>query len=29
MEYARIEETIAPIALETTGDWIKKHTGQQ
>ncbi len=25
-EYGRIEETIAPIALETMGDWIVAHT---
>ncbi len=25
-EYSQIEETIAPIALETMGDWILKHT---
>lgn len=26
-EYARIEETIAPQALKTIGDWIAKRTG--
>ncbi len=25
-EYAEIEETIAPVALETMGDWIVAHT---
>ena len=25
-EYAEIEETIAPVALETIGDWIVTHT---
>jgi pimeloyl-ACP methyl ester carboxylesterase len=25
-EYAQIEETIAPVALETMGDWIVAHT---
>ena len=25
-EYAEIEETIAPIALQTIGDWIVAHT---
>lgn len=25
-EYSKIEETIAPIALKTMGDWILKHT---
>ncbi len=25
-EYAEIEETIAPIALQTIGDWIAAHT---
>jgi fermentation-respiration switch protein FrsA (DUF1100 family) len=25
-EYAEIEETIAPIALQTVGDWIVAHT---
>lgn len=25
-EYAKIEETIAPVALKTMGDWILKHT---
>ena len=25
-EYGVIEETIAPIALQTLGDWIKTHT---
>ena len=25
-EYVKIEETIAPIALKTLGDWIAKHT---
>jgi uncharacterized protein len=27
-EYAEIEETIAPIALQTMGDWIVAHTGR-
>ena len=27
-EYAEIEETIAPIALQTMGDWIVAHTGK-
>ena len=26
-EYAQIEETLAPIALQTIGDWIVAHTG--
>ena len=25
-EYSKIEETIAPVALETIGVWIKEHT---
>lgn len=25
-EYSKIEETIAPVALKTMGDWILKHT---
>ena len=25
-EYARIEETISPVALETIGNWISEHT---
>jgi hypothetical protein len=25
-EYAQIEETIAPVALATVGDWIVAHT---
>jgi hypothetical protein len=25
-EYGRIEETIAPVALQTIGDWIGYHT---
>jgi hypothetical protein len=25
-EYGRIEETFAPAALETIGDWLVKHT---
>jgi pimeloyl-ACP methyl ester carboxylesterase len=28
-EYARIEETIAPVALKTMGDWILKRTTTQ
>ena len=24
-EYADIEETVAPIALDTMSDWIRKH----
>jgi uncharacterized protein len=28
-EYAEIEETIAPVALQTMGDWILAHTGKQ
>jgi hypothetical protein len=24
-EYTKIEETIAPVALETIGNWIKEH----
>ncbi len=27
-EYGRIDETIAPIALETVGDWILRVTGE-
>jgi fermentation-respiration switch protein FrsA (DUF1100 family) len=28
-EYVKIEETFAPVALKTIGDWIMKHaTGQ-
>ena len=27
-EYAEIEETIAPVALQTMGDWIVAHTGK-
>lgn len=27
-EYAEIEETIAPVALQTMGDWILAHTGK-
>ena len=27
-EYAEIEETIAPVALQTIGDWIVAHTGR-
>ncbi|SRR6266567_4563317 len=27
-EYGQIEETIAPIALETMSKWILKHTGK-
>jgi pimeloyl-ACP methyl ester carboxylesterase len=26
-EYAELEETFAPIALQTIGDWIATHTG--
>jgi len=26
-EYARIEETISPVALKIIGDWILKQTG--
>ena len=26
-EYAEIEETFSPIALQTIGDWIVAHTG--
>lgn len=26
-EYRRIEETIAPVALNTMADWIRSHTG--
>jgi fermentation-respiration switch protein FrsA (DUF1100 family) len=26
-EYAEIEETFAPVALETITNWIRKHTG--
>ena len=26
-EYGQIEETIAPVALQTMGDWILAHTG--
>jgi pimeloyl-ACP methyl ester carboxylesterase len=25
-EYSQIEETIAPVALQTMGDWIMAHT---
>jgi len=25
MEYAKIEETFAPVALQTMGDWIVRH----
>ena len=25
-EYAKIEETIAPVALKAVSDWILKHT---
>ena len=25
-EYGKIEETIAPVALEAVSDWIRKHT---
>jgi pimeloyl-ACP methyl ester carboxylesterase len=28
-EYSRIEETVAPVALQTVGDWIVKHTRHQ
>lgn len=28
-EYSKIEETIAPVALKTMGDWILKHTTQK
>ncbi len=28
-EYGKIEETIAPVALKTIGDWILKHTNGQ
>lgn len=28
-EYAQIEETIAPVALQTMGDWILAHTPQK
>jgi fermentation-respiration switch protein FrsA (DUF1100 family) len=27
-EYSEIEETIAPVALQTIGDWILAHTGK-
>jgi fermentation-respiration switch protein FrsA (DUF1100 family) len=27
-EYAKIEETIAPLALKTIGDWIIEHLGE-
>ena len=27
-EYGRIEETIAPVALTTIGDWLTKHTAR-
>ena len=27
MEYGRVEETIAPVALETIGDWIVERVG--
>jgi len=26
-EYAQIQETIAPLALETIADWIKQQLG--
>jgi len=26
-EYGRIEETIAPVALETITQWIRRQTG--
>jgi hypothetical protein len=26
IEYAKIEETFAPAALEAMGDWIGRHT---
>ncbi len=26
-EYADIEETVAPVALDTMSDWIRRHTG--
>jgi len=25
-EYGRIEETIAPVALQTIGDWVRKKS---
>jgi len=25
MEYAKIEETFAPVAVEVMGDWISRH----
>jgi pimeloyl-ACP methyl ester carboxylesterase len=28
-EYSKIEETFAPVALQTIGDWILKHTAGQ
>ncbi|KKG10801.1 hypothetical protein EO92_08490 [Methanosarcina sp. 2.H.A.1B.4] len=28
-EYATIEETISPIALETIGDWVSEHTQEK
>jgi pimeloyl-ACP methyl ester carboxylesterase len=28
-EYGAIEETLAPVVLETVADWIAKHTGSQ
>jgi len=28
-EYVKIEETFAPVALKTLGDWILKHTNAQ
>lgn len=28
-EYAKIEETISPVALELIGDWIKEHTQEK
>ena len=27
-EYGQIEETIAPVALETMSKWILKHVGK-
>jgi fermentation-respiration switch protein FrsA (DUF1100 family) len=27
-EYAQIEETFAPVALEVIGDWLARHTGR-
>jgi hypothetical protein len=26
-EYGRIEETVAPVALQTIGDWVRKRSG--